>query len=90
MNKQRRNEIGKLVDKAEELIPILDALASEIETIASEEQEYYDNAPENMVDSEKYERACEVADELESCQQEVREMSEGLGDIRARLEGSVD
>ena len=66
MNKARRKEL----DKASELI----AQAQEIvQGAADEEQEYFDGAPENMVESDKYARAEEAAGELIEIADELSE-----------------
>jgi archaellum component FlaC len=90
MNKQRRKQIADAVEQLQNLKTAIDDCASLIETVACDEREYYDNAPENMQDSEKYERASEVADELEEAQTEVAELCEALDDISGRLEECCD
>ena len=47
MNKTRRGEIQKIMDKIEDL-------KEEIEAIQADEQEYIDNMPENLQGSERY------------------------------------
>jgi len=43
----------------------LEKIKEEIEQIQSEEQDKYDNAPENLIDSERYETIQEIIDELQ-------------------------
>lgn len=50
MNKQRRNQLAEFISKIEEAKETL-------EILKDEEEEYRDNIPENLMTSEKYERA---------------------------------
>ena len=64
MNNPRRKTIDKIIAG-------LDDIKSEVTGVGEEEQEYRDNAPENMMYSEKYERAEEVAQILEEISDEI-------------------
>lgn len=57
MNNQRRKEI-------EQVIKDLDKISSQIDGIQDEEQDYLDNIPENLQDSDRYYAAEEVVDNL--------------------------
>jgi uncharacterized coiled-coil DUF342 family protein len=69
MNKDRRKAIDALLERIEQLKTDIDALASEIETIKDEEQDYYDNMPESFQDGDKGQRAQEAIDALDNAQQ---------------------
>jgi ElaB/YqjD/DUF883 family membrane-anchored ribosome-binding protein len=71
MNKQRRAEIQKLIDRAEEL-------NQDILSIQEEEQEYYDNMPEGIQASEKGELAETAASLLEQAADAASEISQYL------------
>jgi hypothetical protein len=71
MNKQRRAEIQKLIDRAEEL-------NQDILSIQEEEQEYYDNMPEGIQASEKGELAETAASLLEQAADATSEISQYL------------
>jgi flagellar biosynthesis chaperone FliJ len=58
MNNDRRKALAALRDQVENL-------KSELEQIASEEQEYYDNMPENMQGGEKGDKAQAAIDALQ-------------------------
>jgi len=73
MNKQRRAEIQKLIDRAEEL-------NQDILAIQDEEQEYYDNMPEGIQSSEKGELAETAASLLEQAADSASEISQYLED----------
>lgn len=76
MNLKRRKRLQELNQK-------LEALAVELEEIAEEEREYYDNMPESLQGGEKGERADEVATLL-------IEESENLLEIIGRIEESFE
>ncbi len=57
MNKERRKSLREIQSK-------LDRLGQDLETLKEEEEEYRDNMPENLQESERYQRADEVCDLL--------------------------
>ena len=57
MNKERRKSLREIQSK-------LDRLGQDLETLKEEEEEYRDNMPENLQESERYQRAAEVCDLL--------------------------
>lgn len=71
MNNVRRKRIINLSDKLSEL-------KEELEIIAEEEQEYIDNIPENLQNSERYERADETLSNLNDAADTLDEVIESL------------
>lgn len=59
MNKQRRKTLNQIYDKLAELRDLL-------EEVKEEEEEYRDNMPENLQNSERYEIAENACDNLDS------------------------
>lgn len=57
MNKERRKSLREIQSK-------LDRLGQDLEALKEEEEEYRDNMPENLQESERYQRADEVCDLL--------------------------
>lgn len=55
MNKIRRKNLQSIIDQLEEL-------KGSLEDLQAEEEEYRDNIPENMQESERYEKADEACD----------------------------
>ena len=55
MNKARRKNLQAIIDQ-------LEALKGSLEDLRAEEEEYRDNIPENMQESERYEKADEACD----------------------------
>lgn len=76
MNKARRKKLGEIIDQLENLREDLDA-------VASEEREAYDNLPESLQESDRGCAMEEAADELEDICSE-------LDELRQRIEGVVD
>ena len=76
MNKARRKKLGEIIDQLENLREDLDA-------VASEEREAYDNLPESLQEGDKGCAMEEAADELDDICGE-------LDDLRQRIEGVVD
>jgi len=77
MNKDRREAIAKAVETLEEI-------NSDLETIADEEQEYFDNMPENLQGSERGQQAEQAADQLTEAKGSVEDAIHSLqlaGDI---------
>lgn len=66
MNNQRRKEIADVLNE-------LAALRSRVEDLQSEEQDYFDNMPENLQQSERGEKAEQAASRLEDAMNEAAE-----------------
>lgn len=66
MNKARRKEL-------EELYDIIYEAKDRLEMLHDEEEEYRDNIPENLQGSERYERAEEAVDALDSAMSSLEE-----------------
>lgn len=76
MNKARRKKLGEIIDQLENLREDLDA-------VASEERDAYDNLPESLQESDRGCAMEEAADELDDICGE-------LDELRQRIESVVD
>lgn len=76
MNKIRRKNLQAIIDRLEEL-------KGSLENLQTEEEEYRDNIPENMQESERYEKADEACDNLSSA---VDSLEEVISSIEAAIE----
>jgi hypothetical protein len=76
MNKQRRNEINKAIGMLCEARSIL-------ETERDEEQDYRDNIPDSLSDSEKANKADEIIQILEGACNSCEEYESNLADAIA-------
>ena len=76
MNRTRRRSLQSIIDQLVEL-------KGSLEDIQTEEEEYRDNIPENMQESERYERADEACDNLSDA---VENLEEVISSIEAAIE----
>lgn len=76
MNKGRRIEIQNVIDRIEEL-------KADLETIAEDEQAYLDSIPENLMGSERYEKAEDAVGNLESAMDSLDDAAEALEEAMA-------
>lgn len=107
MNNQRRKEIQTVIDTIAtlrnqydncelEFVESLDGLYSDIEQVKYDEEEYRDNMPENLQESERYQVADENVYDLEEAtstiegiKDEVRDAIEKLAEVVDKLEESI-
>lgn len=74
MNKERRKQLRKLIEKME-------TLKSELETIESDEQEYFDMMPENLQGSMNGMNSEEAIDKMADAIACVEEAIEAIEEI---------
>ena len=74
MNKERRQKISKIIERLEDI-------AAELEALADEERDAFDNLPESIQYSERGEAMEAAADDLEEVSGEVTDLSERLEEI---------
>lgn len=71
MNNQRRNEIQKAIEK-------LETIQDNIDFIAGEERDAFDNLPESIQESERGQKMEEAADTLEEVKDAISELVDSL------------
>ena len=76
MNKQRRKDIQYIMEKLEEI-------KWDLETARDDEQFYMDSIPENLMGSERYEKAEEAVSNLEGA---CDNLDEALEQLEAAME----
>ncbi len=76
MNKARRKALSAIIDKLEEL-------KCDLEVLQSEEEEYRDNMPENLQNSERYEVADNACSNMEDA---VSYLEDAISSIEAATE----
>lgn len=74
MNKARRKRLGEIIDQLEYLREDLDA-------VASEEREAYDNLPESLQESDRGCAMEEAADELDDICSELEELKDRIQSV---------
>lgn len=73
MNKARRKWFQNVIN-------VLEDQKCELEDIMEEEQEFIDNAPENLACSERYETAEEIVDELNDAISDLEDIISNLNE----------
>lgn len=76
MNRQRRKALQDIIDQ-------LEILRMQLETLLAEEEDYRDNFPENLQNSERYERTEAICENLSDA---VDEMEQASSDIEDAIE----
>lgn len=74
MNKARRKKLGEIIDQLEYLREDLDA-------VASEEREAFDNLPESLQESDRGCAMEEAADELDDICSEMEELKDRIQSV---------
>ncbi|AUX82640.1 hypothetical protein PBI_POCKET_53 [Microbacterium phage Pocket] len=74
MNNQRRKEIQEVISKLADLDALRNEIKEEIERIRDEEQEYYDNMPEGLQQSDRGYKAEEAASQLDDAAQQLDDL----------------
>ena len=74
MNKARRKKLGEIIDQLEYLREDLDA-------VASEEREAYDNLPESLQESDRGCAMEEAADEIDDICSELEELRDRIVEV---------
>lgn len=75
MNNQRRMKLKKIINSLYDIIGF-------IEGVASEEEDYMNNMPENLQGSDKYSRAEEVCEYLEDAIVDIESAIENINEAR--------
>ena len=77
MNKQRRKWLEKIIGQ-------LETAKGEIDSVAEEEREAYENLPEGIQESDRGDAMCENADDLEQASSELDDLIQNLNEILER------
>jgi len=66
MNRPRRKELDALVER-------INLIREDLECVMNDEEEYRDNIPENLQESEKYTKSDEACDSLQAAIDQLEE-----------------
>lgn len=66
MDKKTKKKLSKYAAELSAMIERINAIESDVEEMADDERNKYDDAPENLQFSEKYSEIEQIADDLES------------------------
>lgn len=67
MNKQRLKTIEELKESLEDIHEKLEDIQEDLRTVKEEEEEYFENIPENLKESERAVSSSDYIDNLEEC-----------------------
>ena len=87
MNNQRRKAINDLLERLQGLS--VEDMVSEAESIRDEEQEYFDNMPEGLQQSERGQNAEAAASALDEAVDSINEINEQLQEAISKLEEAL-
>ena len=90
MNKIRRQEIEKIINKLESVRETLQDISCEVFDVQDAEQEAYDNLPESIQESCKGETMQENIDELENAYQTIQDMDYTIDEIIEYLDNCIN
>lgn len=88
MNNTRRNEIQQTIQLAREAQAAIEALRESIEALRDEEQEYMENIPENLQNSDRYYVAEAAFDNLDEAVQNLEDID--IESVIANLEAAAE
>ena len=90
MNNQRRRQIREIIQKITVLLCEVEDVIEEIEAVESDEEEYRDNIPENLVNSERYERAEAAVDALSNARDSLESSRDSMDEAVSSLEEACE
>lgn len=90
MNKARRRDIAKLVERIQSLQSDMELLLEDLEAVRDEENEAFENIPENMQYSERYEKAEMAVENLDSAFDAFEEAKDSMDEIMSWLEEACE
>jgi len=90
MNKTRRKQIEKALEELTGIKERIEEFKSMVEGIKDEEQDYYDNVPENLQGTERYETSEQAADNLDVAFQAIESVESSLEEVEESLTSSME
>lgn len=90
MNAPRRKKLQAIIEAIEELKSQLEDQQSDLEELKDEEMKYFENIPENLQSSERYERAETSSSALEEAYDTLYDLVSQLEDVTSSIEEAID
>ena len=90
MNAPRRKNLQAIIEAIEDLKSQLEDHQSDLEELKDEEMEYFENIPENLQSSERYERAETSSSALESAYDTLYDLVSQLDDVTSSIQEAID
>lgn len=86
MNKARKQSVARSIEKLREISSALSNVKDFVERDNDDEQDYYDNAPENLQNSERYTLSDEALSSFENAMNALDDASSSVEDAIEALE----
>ena len=90
MNAPRRKKLQAIIEAIEELKSQLEDQQTDLEELKNEEMEYFENIPENLQSSERYERAETSSSALEEAYDTLYYLISSLEDVTSSIQEAID
>lgn len=90
MNNARRKKVCYTVEQIYKTLEMLDIIRCRLEDVAADEGEAFDNIPENLQGSERYEKAEAALEALNDGYYLVDEIYDNLEDLASSLETAIE
>lgn len=90
MNQVRRKSISRILVKLSEISGEMESILSDIEQIKTEEEESFENIPENLQESDRYQAAETAVDHLNDAYDLWQEAFESIEDVASSLEEAME
>ena len=89
MNNARRKTINGILTRLIKISEEMESILSDIELVKDEEEECFDNIPENLQESDRYQAAEAAVDNLNAAYDLWQEAFESIEDITSSLEEAM-
>ena len=89
MNNARRKTISRILTRLTQISEEMESILSDIELVKDEEEECFDNIPENLQESDRYQAAEAAVDNLNAAYDLWQEAFESIGDVASSLEEAM-
>lgn len=89
INKARRKEINGAIKELNRIQTEIESLSTDITMICCDEQDYMDNIPENLQNSERYDKGEYVVENLEEATENIEEIIQSFKKVQTLLYAAV-
>lgn len=90
MNNTRRKELNKAVELLNGVIDAITEAQGIVETCKDEEEEYRDNMPENLQNSDRYYASDSACDALNDAYDQIEDILEKIDDAVSNIETATE
>ena len=90
MNNTRRKTISRILTRLTEISEEIESILSDIELVKDEEEESFENIPENLQESDRYQAREAAVDNLNNAYDLWQEAFESIEDVSSSLETTTE